>query len=323
MAGPRIETLDTVDREFNLRHRFAGTRAVETATGDEPVVIFDGDTQLDRLALDWHSLDKQLELPEGDAALGVVVRGNLVVEKSILNWESDYGPFLYVTGSLVAGDIGVGGSELEIDGDLTVKGTLFGFYNHGRFLVRGDTQAEVIIAEEHLLRFEGALAAKLAVADNFFQVANPSGSKVEHWVGAVSDGKQRLRGLGSEGRAHLRLLDPDIFDWSDWEGLDQEEGSNALDVDNISIDRDKVLGAVKAGRSILRGAKTWPVPLPATIPHSLDVMGVSTAKPAAKKPTKKPAKKAAKKPMKKTSTKKSPARKAAAKKPVARKKTKR
>lgn len=88
---------------------------------------------------------------------GLIVRGNLTIQGSLLNQEDDFGPFLLVHGNLVARSIATGGSQIRIHGDVTTE-ALVGVYNHGSLCVGGHLVAR-IVASEHALHVDGAIDA--------------------------------------------------------------------------------------------------------------------------------------------------------------------
>ncbi|MGE0549040.1 MAG: hypothetical protein AB7O24_18735 [Kofleriaceae bacterium] len=297
MAEFRIETFARADAAFRLRSRFADT-AVASAANDAWVVVFDGDAHVDRLALDPFSLDGQLGLPVShNAVLGVIVTGNLNVDGVVLNTKADGGPFLLVGGSLSASDLVIAGSEIAVDGDLIIARTVFGDAGGGRIQVTGRTRAEVIIAGDHTIQLDGPVSASVAQTGPAFRVADPTEVKVAYWIGPVGDADGNpIRGLGSEGDAHHRQLDPDIFAWDAWEGMTTDDlGEGETELAYIRLDRARVLDAIQSGQSVLRGNKRWPVTIAAPFPVSLDVMGTGrVAKPARRatpsKPRTKPSK---------------------------------
>ena len=100
------------------------------------------------LALDWDSEDE-------DCPDGTIVEGDLEVTGTIVNRNSDSGPFLLVTGNLRAKNLVTGGAEIVVLGDLIVDGVIFGFYNHGSITVFGATRAQAIITEYHAIDLRG------------------------------------------------------------------------------------------------------------------------------------------------------------------------
>ncbi|MER5193613.1 hypothetical protein ACWD3J_15225 [Streptomyces sp. NPDC002755] len=229
MEHLRAVTLREADERFGVRSLFHLGRPDD----DAEVVVFSGDTALERLPLDFSHLDSWSGLAKThpDMFLGVVVDGDLTVREGVTNWEGDFGPFLLVRGDVRAGNFATAGSEVLVEGDLQVTRTLAGIYNHGRTVIKGDTVAEVVLTQEHLTEFHGRLTARLAVAGNFLEVADPAKVQVDAWAGYVCDLRGRiLPTLGSRSTRALRALDPDFRD----------------------LDSRKILTAVEAGRSLLR-----------------------------------------------------------------------
>ncbi|MGE0869894.1 MAG: hypothetical protein AB7P03_15115 [Kofleriaceae bacterium] len=296
MAEFRIETLARADATFGLRSRFSGT-AIDSAANDAWIIVFDGDARFDRIALDPFSLDAQLGLPVShNAVLGMVVIGNLLVEGAVLNTNPERGPFLLVTGSLTASDVVISSSELAIDGDLVVTHTVLGVAGSGRLRVGGATRAEVLVAGDHAMQLDGAVAVTVAQTGPSFRVGQPSEVKAAYWIGGVAaaDGAP-IRGLGSEGPAHLRQLDPDVFTWDAWEGMTTDDlDAGQTELDFIEIDPARAIEVIRAGESMLRGNKRWPVAVVAPFPVSLEVMGTGRVAKAGRRsararPTAKPA----------------------------------
>nr|BDT31054.1 leucine-rich repeat-containing protein [Myxococcus sp. MH1] len=121
--------------------------------------------------------------PEQDAQaplVGLWVRGALTVEGCLLNFEDDTGPFLQVGGALVARGIGVGGSQVRVDGSVRT-GELIGVYNHGLVDVGGDLDARIVATEHtvsvagtlNAMRFLGWGASVFRVVDGVEEVSDP------------------------------------------------------------------------------------------------------------------------------------------------------
>jgi hypothetical protein len=94
---------------------------------------------------------------DDDAPDGIIVDGDLNVAGSIVNRNSDHGPFLLVTGNVRAANLVGAGSEIVVLGDLLVEGFVFGFYNHGSITVHGKTHAQAIITEYHSFDLRGSV----------------------------------------------------------------------------------------------------------------------------------------------------------------------
>ncbi len=108
------------------------------------------------LALDFREGLLAPSSAEDEPIVGVLVEGDLTIAGALLNYEDDFGPFLHVTGSLVATAVATGGSQIRVDGDLRT-GELIGVYNHGCVDVGGTLTAR-IVASEHTVD-AGALDA--------------------------------------------------------------------------------------------------------------------------------------------------------------------
>ncbi len=77
----------------------------------------------------------------------VVVDGDLRVE-TLYNWDTDGCTGLMVLGNLSLGHAVVGGQEIYVCGDLSVRELFWGDYNHGGLQVRGRIRARLLMATE-------------------------------------------------------------------------------------------------------------------------------------------------------------------------------
>jgi hypothetical protein len=75
----------------------------------------------------------------------IAVFGDLTVNGRLINADSDGGPFLFVDGNLIAGQIEKGGASFIILGSVACRGVVFCDYNHGALLIGGDLSGEAII----------------------------------------------------------------------------------------------------------------------------------------------------------------------------------
>jgi hypothetical protein len=133
----------TADARYDLRRHVKGdllNNIITLVSGSSHVP---GD-----LALDF-------DRDDADGPDGTIVDGDLEVTGSIINRNSDHGPFLLVTGSVRAKNLVAGGSEIVILGDLIVDEVIFGYYNHGKITVHGTTRAKAIITEYHAFDLRG------------------------------------------------------------------------------------------------------------------------------------------------------------------------
>lgn len=87
--------------------------------------------------------------PDGDPVplFLVVVDGDLRVE-TLFNWDTDGCTGLIVRGNLSLGHAVVGGQEIYVCGDLSVRELFWGDYNHGGLQVRGRIRARLLMATE-------------------------------------------------------------------------------------------------------------------------------------------------------------------------------
>ncbi len=120
-------------------HTDLATNAITLLRGSTRVV---GD-----LALDF---DRDDDCPDG-----TIVDGDIEITGSIVNRDSNHGPFLLVTGNVHAKNLIAGGAEIVILGDLIVDEVIFGYYNHGSVTVHGATRAKAIITEYHSFDLRG------------------------------------------------------------------------------------------------------------------------------------------------------------------------
>ncbi|SDI93004.1 hypothetical protein [Chryseobacterium jejuense] len=119
---------------------------------DEDWVIYiNHDMELQNLNLDepftvFNAIENQGEINK-EGCFAILIEGNLTA-KNIYNYESDGSICLCVLGNLEADNIIVGGQELYITGNLTVRDCFWGNYNHGDLIIKGETKAKVFVATE-------------------------------------------------------------------------------------------------------------------------------------------------------------------------------
>jgi hypothetical protein len=133
----------TADSQYDLRQHIHGDLL------NNIITLVHGNSRVPGdLALDFDSDD-------ADGPDGTIVDGDLEVTGSIINRNSDHGPFLLVTGNLRAKNLVAGGAEIVVLGDLIVDEVIFGYYNHGKITVHGATRAKAIITEYHAFDLRG------------------------------------------------------------------------------------------------------------------------------------------------------------------------
>ncbi len=108
--------------------------------------------------------DFELDTFQDDETLGFVFAKNLTIEGDLLQMEMNFGPHLLVIGNLAANHIDKSGSHIEVLGDCTVKGLIYGYYNDGSFKVDGTVSAPYIFSFDHCFDF-GFLDTSVLVAD--------------------------------------------------------------------------------------------------------------------------------------------------------------
>lgn len=119
---------------------------------DEDWVIYiDHNVVVQNLNLDdpfnvFGTIENQIEINK-EGCIAILIEGNLIV-KNVYNYESDGSICLCVLGNLEADNMIVGGQELYIIGNLTVRECFWGNYNHGDLIVQGETKAKVFVATE-------------------------------------------------------------------------------------------------------------------------------------------------------------------------------
>lgn len=119
---------------------------------DEDWVIYIGhDVKGQHLDLDdpfnfFLSVENQGENNKRDY-IAILIEGNLTA-RNIYNHESEGSICLCVLGNLEAENMIVGGQEIYITGDLSVRECFWGDYNHGDLIVKGDMKTRVFVATE-------------------------------------------------------------------------------------------------------------------------------------------------------------------------------
>lgn len=84
---------------------------------------------------------------------GVLINGNLSTTGTIINAEGDYGPYVFITGNVACQSMLLGGSYVEIKGNVKAHEVVMTSYNHGNFNCDGTIEAPVFIVEDHYTTF--------------------------------------------------------------------------------------------------------------------------------------------------------------------------
>jgi hypothetical protein len=122
----------------------------------------------------------------------IFIRGDLIAPDAIIEeYDFDWSPSVFVTGSVITRAMMLYGSEFMIDGDLTVTETIFGFYNHGRISVRGTTRANLILDSDYTFELTGPVQAPYRLGSFYRGTVEPSApsSELTHYLvwDAVTD----------------------------------------------------------------------------------------------------------------------------------------
>lgn len=121
-------------------------------------VSFEGDFYLD-LYEDkenkWLSNILNLPLKEIDAIRieGILINGNFTTNGTIINAEGDYGPYVFIAGNVTCQSLLLGGSYVEIKGNVKAQEVVMTSYNHGNFKCSGVIEAPVFIVDDHYTTF--------------------------------------------------------------------------------------------------------------------------------------------------------------------------
>lgn len=124
------------------------------------VLVCEGDWHLDgSLVLDWPGWgDAQWQARLGigqDASAfeiaGIAVIGNLRLDGSVLNINTDGGPFLVVTGDLTARSIASGGATITVHGNADIAEAVVSCYNHGELWLKGRVRTTLWLQDDHMM----------------------------------------------------------------------------------------------------------------------------------------------------------------------------
>lgn len=121
-------------------------------------VIFEGNFYLDlyeEKEKKWLSNILNLPLKEIDLIRieGILINGNFTTNGTIINAEGDYGPYVYINGNVTCQSLLLGGSYVEIEGNIKAKEVVMSSYNHGNFKCSAIIDSPVFIVEDHYTTF--------------------------------------------------------------------------------------------------------------------------------------------------------------------------
>jgi hypothetical protein len=103
----------------------------------------------------WLSTVLNLPLKEMEdiRIVGILINGNFSASGTIINADGDYGPYVFIRGNVSCQSMLLGGSYVEIQGDVWAHEVVMTSYNHGYFKCSGCVEAPVFIVEDHYTTF--------------------------------------------------------------------------------------------------------------------------------------------------------------------------
>ena len=84
---------------------------------------------------------------------GVLIDGSFATNGTIINAVGDYGPYVFIQGNVDCQSLLLGGSYVEIMGNVKAKEVVLTSYNHGNFKCSGIIEAPVFIVDDHYTTF--------------------------------------------------------------------------------------------------------------------------------------------------------------------------
>lgn len=152
-VDPITLTLDDAIRQGLTAHLSYDFEFLSEDVPGLKVLIFEEDVHTDQL-LDLYDI-----YVEQDIA-GMIFRGNLHVDNSIIDYEPDtYACFLWVDGSLTCRNLVAGCVPIYVKGNVTVEQAFIGYYNHGEVTIAGDLHAHLWIEDDHQTTVQGQVWA--------------------------------------------------------------------------------------------------------------------------------------------------------------------
>ncbi len=186
---------------------------------DELVLYYAGDLELDVLNLDsplrqeWSQEEDTDEATELETILLIIVEGNMNVHRMIANEDTDGATGLIVLGDLSAPYMLVGGQEIYITGHLHTEHLLWGDYNHGELIVRGDLSGGLLLqTDQYAVEVRGEQRVR------------------QHWEGLES-----------------------LSAWTGMDRIDAFEGDCVITDDDVPfLWRKQMIRMILDGKSVLR-----------------------------------------------------------------------
>ncbi len=116
---------------------------------DAKFLLYTSTTVLDELDLDTEEY------------MGIIVAGDLQINGSIINENTDGACSLIVLGNLRAKNVCVGGQTIYITGYIAVEEMLMGIYNHGELYGKSYVWCPAVIADDYRFYFEDYARVKV------------------------------------------------------------------------------------------------------------------------------------------------------------------
>lgn len=125
---------------------------------------------------------------EPESVFIVVVDGDLCVD-TLYNWDTDGCKGLIVLGNLKLGHAAVGGQEIFVTGDLTVRELFWGDYNHGTLKVQGRIKARMLLStdEYHVPPRSDNDEIEVRLEDEAPQEREPADVAAQYFLESVID----------------------------------------------------------------------------------------------------------------------------------------
>lgn len=121
--------------------------------GTDRALLYRGATTMSSLRLDHGEYVDGPRSPIITAAL--IIDGDLRVTGLINNGEQDFGPLLVVLGNLDVENVAIGGAQVIVTGNMTVRGVFHGYYNHGLTTIRGNLEAGLFLPDDYSVVVKG------------------------------------------------------------------------------------------------------------------------------------------------------------------------
>ncbi|MFL9481644.1 hypothetical protein ACI6Q2_02625 [Chitinophagaceae bacterium LWZ2-11] len=159
-----LVTIEKIKEQYPILKNIEGFDLFEDWSDDDYFLVTEGDVNIEGgLHLDLYedsgkkkiAVLADLKFAELNKLRieGVLIQGNLTTTGCIINEIGDYGPFVFIGGKISCQSLLLGGSYVEVEGNVTAKEVVMTDYNHGRFNCKGTIEAPVFIVNDHYTTF--------------------------------------------------------------------------------------------------------------------------------------------------------------------------